>query len=158
MRRLPSLFLLSLVACGDSGVGGSCDPNGSGSITGTVRTATFGDITTAYEQRGSDGRAVLALSEDGKVCGGLGSGQDLALLFCDAPVATRYDVLSDGDFVCPIAGALAIFEMKGGDDFAESTGGRVTFEAATDDCVRGSFEIDFDGETLTGEFDAVVCH
>jgi hypothetical protein len=150
------LLAMCLAACGTDA--GPCAPNGTGSVTGSVMSVSFQPIATAFEIHTPDGVAI-ALVEDGETCAGASAtSQDLVLVFCAEPVATRYDVLADAAFRCPIAGTDVIFEHNGGTDFARSTGGGdVTISHADDHCVTGTYHAMFGTEMLSGDFDAVVC-
>jgi len=150
------LLAAAVAACGTDS--GPCGPDGTATVTGSVKGKSIKSIGTAYELRTTDGVA-LAFVESGIVCGEPdATAQDLVILLCGTPVATRYDVISDASFACPTAGADVIYEMNGGTDFAKSSGGGdLTISAADDKCVTGTFSAVFDGEMLTGDFDAVVC-
>ena len=154
-----ALVLLVLAACGTSDTAsGPCAPDGSGAVTGSVMSASFAAITTADMVKSPDGVAI-ALVESGTPCGDIDpTSQDLVLLFCDAPAASRYDVVADSAWNCPTSAADVLFEQDGGRDFAKSTGGGdVTITASDDHCIAGTFHAMFDGEMLSGNFDALVC-
>jgi hypothetical protein len=153
MRAL--LLVAATVGCGTDG---PCEPDGRATVTGSVQSASFAPITSAYMVR-QPGGVAIALVEQGDTCGAIGpTSQDLVLLFCDVPVATRYDVIADTAFACPTSGADVLFEQDGGTDFAKSTGGGdVTISRVGDHCIAGTYTAMFAGEMLTGDFDAVVC-
>src|SRR5438477_6467295 len=128
-----ALVLLAAVGCGTDG---PCAPDGSATVTGSVQSASFAPITSAYMVRQPSGVAI-AFVEQGDTCGAIAdTSQDLVLLFCDVPVATRYDVIADTAFNCPTSGADVLFEQNGGTDFAKSTGGGdITISRSDDHCI-----------------------
>ena len=151
-----ALVLLLAAACGTDA--GPCAPDGSATVTGSVKSASFAPISTAYMIHTADGVAI-ALVETGDTCGTIAdTSQDLVILLCGTPAATRYDVIADAAYTCPTSGADVLFEQNGGTDFAKSSGGGdITIAHADDHCVTGTYTAMFDGEMLAGDFDAVVC-
>jgi hypothetical protein len=151
--------VLLAAACGDDGGGAAeCQPGGSGTVSGSVMGETIDPVMWAGVI-GLGGGTIINLDEDpGASCSEPGqTGQHLVLGFCAPPAPGTYPIVAPAAWMCPTENAFALIEHMGGSDFADGTGGTITIDAVSDDCVTGSYTAEFAGETLSGSFAAAVC-
>lgn len=132
---------------------------GGGSVDGTVSspqgdvTHTFGTIVRAFETFDPDDSVpVLLLDEqpspDG-ACGTLATmGFNLALVLPSAPAAGMYTI---GSSVTGVA------QQDGDANLAIATSGTLTIDDATSSCITGSFALEFQHGSLTGDLAVQIC-
>ena len=153
-----SLVLVVLIGCTSSSKQ-TCGDMGGGSVDGTVSspqgdvTHTFGPIVRAFETFDPDsGAPVLLLDEqpspDG-ACGTLSTdGFNLALVVPSGPAAGTYTVGSS---------VVGVAQQDGDANLAIATSGTVTIDDATSSCITGSFALEFQPGSLSGELAVQIC-
>lgn len=153
--------IVTASGCGDDGdPTTSCLPDGLAEGESVLRGEPLGPFVRAAQLAlppGSAGTHALLFDEVAGACGESAStGKHLVLLLCAPPAPGEYRIVGTSVYRCPGDDVLAVVEKDGPTDFAISTTGTLTIES-TEGCVRGSYEVQFNSETLLGAFDAVVC-
>lgn len=145
--------------------GASCEPHGSGTISGTAKGQAIGPVASAFILA-AGGMSVLVLDDANGVCAQpAATGYHVNVQFCAPPAVASYPGTQQGSFHCPDSTTHVYANIKNdvnGLDYEDGFGGTLTIEAVTPACVRGSYALNFDQgnlviDTLMGEFDAVVC-
>jgi hypothetical protein len=130
---------------------------GGGTVDGTVTqdgvTHTFGTIVRAFETFDPDDNAPILLldeqpSPDG-ACGTLATtGFNLALVLPSTPAAGTYSVGSS---------VVGVAQQDGDANLAIAMSGTVTIDDATSSCITGSFALEFQTGSLSGELAVQIC-
>lgn len=105
----------------------------------------------------SAGPTAIVLDEASGACGvTASSGKHIVLLWCEPPTPGTYVVVSERLFDCPGANVLGLIEQSDGVDLGSAISGTISIDSAAG-CVRGTFELSFGENPVTGELDARVC-
>lgn len=151
-------LLVAVAACGggdDAGDPGSCLPDGFAegeSVIGGVPLGPFVRAGVIANELGS----ALVFDEQAAACGEhVSAGRHLVIQLCAPPEPKAYRVVGRQLFRCPGDDVLAFVE-EDALDVAVATTGTLTIDDAAG-CVRGSYTVEFNGETIGGVFDAVAC-
>ena len=133
----------------------TCLPRGGGQVQGSAHTVDIDLHAVSYETVA--GGADITLDESGNLCtlGDVGD-ESLTLVFpCAEPTPGTYSVTTGLN--CPGMNASAVLSKLGVVNEL-ATGGTITIQQITDDCVAGLFTVSFaTSETMTGRFSAVIC-
>ena len=141
-----------------------CAPHGTGNVNGSavsIAISTVQSVSFTRESGGFPGE--LTIKEDSSSCSITNEGEEtLSFLYpCGPATAQRYDVEQlSAEPDCSSPKASATLDKSGAVGVGgPGVSGHVTITTITTTCIAGTFSVEFGtaGETLSGQFSAVIC-